>query len=367
MIAKIAVSAANFAIDKPYSYFFPEEMGILSGVRVMVPFGRSNRHTEGVVLAVEAGSEEGLKTVAKCLDEEPLLSETMLRLAAFMRERYFCVYYDAIRTMLPAGLWFQSKDTYALTEDRSWQEKPFRQPDGKLLLEQLLACGGEADGSILRQTVRDEAKFEKAVIYLLGKKWITAERDFLRRTGDKQQQIATLAVPAEEALAYAAGRPKSAVMQKNVLKLLCSIGSAPVKEICYFTGAKSATVRRLADLGYIQLTEKEVFRCREIRPAVLKAPLQLNEEQQAAFLGLTAQMESETPGAALLYGVTGSGKTSVYIQLIRQCLQNGRQAILLVPEIALTPQLLGLMAAYFGDRVVPIVRRIPGSPAIWSP
>lgn len=361
MIAKIAVSAATFAIDKPYSYFFPEEMGILPGVRVMVPFGRSNRHTEGVVLAVEAGGEEGLKTVAKCLDEEPLLSENMLRLAAFMRERYFCVYYDAIRTMLPAGLWFQRKDTYALTEDRSWQEKPFRQPDGKLLLEQLIACGGEADGSILRQTVPDEAKFEKAVTYLLGKKWITAERDFLRRTGDKQQQIATLAVPAEEALTYAASRPKSAVMQRNVLELLCSIGAAPVKEICYYTGAKSGTVRRLADLGYLELTEKEVLRCREIRPAVLNGELRLNEEQQAAFLGLTAQMGSETPGAALLYGVTGSGKTSVYIQLIRQCLQNGRQAILLVPEIALTPQLLGLMAAHFGDRVAVLHSSLPAA------
>ena len=361
MIAKIAVSAANFAIDKPYSYFFPEEMGILPGVRVMVPFGRSNRHTEGVVLAVEAGSEEGLKTVAKCLDEEPLLSESMLRLAAFMRERYFCVYYDAIRTMLPAGLWFQSKDTYALTEDRSWQEKPFRQPDGKLLLEQLLACGGEAEGTTLRQTVSDEAKFEKAVTYLLGKKWITAERDFLRRTSDKQQQIATLAVPAEEALAYAASRPKSAAMQRSVLELLCSIGAAPVKEICYYTGAKSSTVRRLADLGYLELTEKEVLRCREIRPAVLNGELRLNEEQQAAFLGLTAQMESETPGAALLYGVTGSGKTSVYIQLIRQCLQNGRQAILLVPEIALTPQLLGLMAAHFGDRVAVLHSSLPAA------
>ena len=361
MIAKIAVSAANFAIDKPYSYFFSEEMGILPGVRVMVPFGRSNRHTEGVVLAVEPGDSTGLKTVAKCLDEEPVLSEMMLRLAAFLRERYFCVYYDAIRTMLPAGLWFQSKDTYALTEDHTWQTKTLRQTDGKLLLEQLLACGGETDGSTLRQIVSDEEKFEKAITYLLNKKWITAERDFLRRTGDKQQQIATLAVSAEEAMAYAVNRPKSAAMQRTVLELLCSIGSAPVKEICYFTGAKTATVRRLADLGYVELTEKEVFRCREIRPAVLNGPLQLNEEQQAAFSGLAAQMDSETPGAALLYGVTGSGKTSVYIKLIRHCLEAGKQAMLLVPEIALTPQLLGLMAAHFGDRVAVLHSSLPAT------
>ena len=114
--------------------------------------------------------------------------------------------------MLPAGLWFQSKDTYALTEDLSWQDKPFRQADAKEILAYLSDNGGTADGTVLRQVISDEEKFEKAVTYLLGKKWITAERDFLRRTGDKQQQIATLAVSAEEAQAYADTRPRSAAM-----------------------------------------------------------------------------------------------------------------------------------------------------------
>lgn len=361
MIAKIAVSAANFAIDKPYSYFFSEEMGLLPGMRVMVPFGRSNRHTEGVVLSVEAGESDGLKPVFRALDEESLLSDTMLRLAAFMRERYFCTFYDAIRTMLPAGLWFQSKDTYTLTDDRSWQERNLRQAEGKLLLEQLLSLGGTAQGAVLRQTVTDEEKFDKAISYLLKNKWITAERDFLRRTGDKQQEIVTLAVSAEEAMAYAATRPKSAAMQRSVLELLCSIGSAPVKEVCYFTGAKPATVRRLAELGYATLTEKEVLRCREIRPAKLDGPLILNDEQQAAYEGLKTQMHADAPGTALLYGVTGSGKTSVYISLIADCIENGKQAILLVPEIALTPQLLGLMAAHFGDSVAVLHSSLPAT------
>ena len=359
MIAKIAVSAATFAIDKPYSYTFSEEMALIPGMRVMVPFGRSNRHTEGVVLAVEEGSAGNLKPVARCLDDAPVLSPTMLRLAAFLRERCFCTFFDAIRVMLPAGLWFQSKDSYSLTDDRSWQEKSFRQAEGKLLLQQLLDCGGTADGETLRQVVSDEEKFEKAVSYLVSKKWITAQRDFLRRTGDKKQQIATLAVTSEEALAYAATRPRSSAMQRCVLELLCGIGSAPVKEICYFTGAKPATVRRLADLGFITLTEKEVLRCREIRPAQIDAPLVLNEEQETAFAGLRAQMHREKPGAALLYGVTGSGKTSVYIKLIRSCIDGGKQAVLLVPEIALTPQLLGLMAAYFGDQVAVLHSSLP--------
>ena len=150
---------------------------------------------------------------------------------------------------------------------------------------------------------------------------------------------------------YAANRPKSAAMQRAVLELMCSIGSISVKELCYFTGASTATVNRLEKLGYLTLSQRPVLRCREIRPARLGGPLVLNEEQTAAFEGLNAQCKSDNPGAALLYGITGSGKTSIYIKLIQACLDDAKSAMLLVPEIALTPQLLSIMAAYFGDTV----------------
>ena len=361
MIAKIAVSAANFAIDKPYSYAIPASMELQPGLRVMVPFGRSNRHTEGVVLSVEEGSESGLKQIASCLDDAPVVSGRMLQLAAFMRERYFCSFFDCLRVMLPAGLWFQSKDTYTLTEDRSWQEKSIRQGDAVLILQLLLDCGGSCEGKLLRETIPSEEAFEKAVSYLLKKKWITAQRDFSRKTGDKTEMIAALATSPEEALEFASRRPKSAAMQRAVLELLCSVGEAAVKEICYFTGCKSATVKKLADLGYLTLWEKPVLRCREIQPAKLDGPLVLSEMQQAAFDGLCQQMTQEKPGTALLYGVTGSGKTAVYIKLIQRALEEGRQAMLLVPEIALTPQLLGLMAAYFGDTVAVLHSSLPAT------
>ena len=101
MIAKIAVSAATFAIDKPYSYCVPDEMELQPGQRVTVPFGRGNRRCEGVVLSVENASFDGLKAVERCLDEQPVVSPVLLRLAAFVRERYFCTFYEAIRAMLP--------------------------------------------------------------------------------------------------------------------------------------------------------------------------------------------------------------------------------------------------------------------------
>ena len=351
MIAKIAVSAANFAIDKPYSYRIPEDMVLLPGQRVQLPFGRGNTRCEGVVLAVEAGDEAGLKAVERLLDEQPILTDTQLRLAAFLRERYFCTFYDAIRAMLPAGLWFQSRDSYALTEDRSWQDKTLRKEGAAEILQLLLDLGGETDERGLSSLNLQEEILAEAIAYLARKKWITAKTDFHQRTHDKTERIATLASTPEEAMEFASHRPKSAAMQRSVLELLCSVGSVAVKELCYFTGASTATVNRLEKLGYLTLTERPVLRCREIKPAKLEGPLVLNPDQQECFEGLASQMEETNPGVALLYGVTGSGKTSVYIKLIQKCLDTGKSAQLLVPEIALTPQLLSTLVAYFGEQV----------------
>ena len=351
MIARIAVSAANYAIDKPYSYLIPQGMTLRPGQRVQLPFGRGNRRCEGIVLTVEEAEEEGLKAVECCLDPEPILTEHQLRLAAFLRERYFCTYYDAVRGMLPAGLWFSAKESFSLTENRQWKEKPPTRENAEKILSFLEEMGGQAQGDALRSLIPEEDALSEAVSYLVRKKWLTAKSDFIRRTKDKTEKIATLAASPEEAMEYASRRPKSALMQKNVLELLCSLGSVAVKELCYFTGAPTATINRLEKLGYLTLSERPVLRCKEIQPAKLEGPLVLNDDQQTCFAGLSRQMAQPEPGVALLYGVTGSGKTSVYIKLIQAALDGGRSAMLLVPEIALTPQLLGLLAAYFGEQV----------------
>lgn len=345
MIGKIAVSSAIYGIDKPYDYRIPGDLRVLPGQRVMVPFGRGDKQVEGIVLQITEGDESGLKSVLSLLDEEPLLDEKLLRLAAFMRERYFCTFYDAIKAILPAGVWFRSKETYVIA-DAQWREKIHRQPVALAVMETISDLGGQADATLLRKQFEEEA-LSKALHYLLGKKLLTGEVTRQRGVRDKVEQIAVLTVTVEEALQYAADKKRSAPLQSSVLEMLASFGACARKDLVYYTGATGTVLRRLEELGYITLMEEEQLRLPHVQPAELEGELILNPEQQTVYDALKEQQE----GVSLLYGVTGSGKTSVYIKLIYDCLERGRSAILLVPEIALTPQLLSLFAAHFQDRV----------------
>ena len=151
----------------------------------------------------------------------------------------------------------------------------------------------------------------------------------------------------EEALQFAGEKKRSAPLQSSVLEMLASFGRCAKKDLFYYTGANGAVLRRLEKLGYLCLIEEEQLRLPQVQPTKLDGELVLNEEQERVYQGLKEQKE----GVSLLYGVTGSGKTSVYIKLISDCLAKGESTILLVPEIALTPQLLSLFAAHFQDRV----------------
>jgi len=355
--AKIAVAAAVYWLDRPYDYLIPDSLAsqVVPGVRVVVPFGRGNRRTEGIVLSLGTAEDRGLrlKSVAVVLDSEPVLSPEMLRLAVWLRERCFCTVYEAVHAMLPAGLWYQMESAYSLCPGVD-REAAYASAGGSkqetLILDALFAHDGSCPAKDLR-LLFDGTEPTRALQSLVKKGVIETDSREKRRIGDKKIRMASLNLSVREAQELAARKEKRAPLQAAVLRLLCTLERVSYSEIGYFTGASSATVNALVKAGAVTCSEEDVFR----RPGYHggeREPLPLlNEEQRAAFESLLALYDGQTPSASLLYGVTGSGKTAVYVHLIREMLSRGRSSILMVPEIALTPQMIRIFSSYFGDEI----------------
>lgn len=352
MVAQLAVAAAVYAIDKPYSYRVPEGMDVMPGMRVLVPFGKGNRRTEAVVLQVQQADAHGLKVIERLLDPTPILTKGQLQLAAFMKERYFCTFYEAVKAILPAGFWFEAKKMLTLVSGAQEKLPPgLANSDAARLVQLLTDLGGSAPEQVLRQQFESPQAFAAAQQILRKRRLLREDASLRQKNNGKTVKVVALAVSAEEAEQFAAKKQVSAPLQTAVLRLLCAVGAGMCREICELTGASMQTISRLEKLGLLTIHEKEVLRTPAQAPVQAAEPLILNAEQQIAFDGLSRQMQQQTPGAALLYGVTGSGKTSVYVTLIRKALDAGKSAMLLVPEIALTPQLLQKMTAHFGETV----------------
>ena len=354
--AKIAVSAATYWVDRPYDYRIPDALRdkIAPGVRVVVPFGGGNRRTEGIVLSLGA-AQPGvrLKNIASVLDAEPVLSPEMIRLAVWLRERYFCTVYDAVHAMLPAGLWYQMESVYTLCvgidRERAY-EAAGKSGQERLVLDAVFAHGGSCPLTDL-ECVFENASPSRALQSLVRKGILQTDSREKRRVGDKKIRMVSLAVSTEDAQTAADRREKRAPLQSACLRLLCTLERVSLSELCYFTGASQSSVNALVKAGMVEITQDEVFRRSTFRSAETVPLPVLNEEQRTAFEGILALYDGKKPSASLLYGVTGSGKTSVYVHLIDAMRRMGKASILLVPEIALTPQMIRIFSSYFGDDV----------------
>ena len=339
VIAKVAVQAATYAIDKVYDYLLPEEGGGQMGCRVLVPFGRGNRLTEAMILSLQqAVPDKPLKAVRSLLDEEPVITERELRLALWMTRRYFCTFYDALRTVLPAAVWYHYRETWSLVRPPL---APTRQEaavcrllqDGPLTTDKLRQALGDDVEPLLRRMAKSGA--------------LHCKKEQSRKVRDKVVLFARLAVPAEEALALAGKSQR----RREAVTFLAQNGETALHDVIYFTGVSRQTLNALEKLGAVAYREQEEYRISEKQYTVKANSLTLNSQQQHVCDTLLAQVRTETPGVTLLRGVTGSGKTVVYIRLAQELLKMGRSVMILVPEIALTPQMMARFTAYFGRKV----------------
>ena len=273
LIATVAVEKTFFNYDSDYDYYVPEELksSVSIGTRVKVPFGKGNVLRYGIVVKLFDAINSGLKEIASVSSKTPVLSEEMVGLALWLKERCFCTTYECLKLMLPRGI---------------------------------------------------------------------------DKVGDKSTRMVRLVIGDEDAL------PKLTPKQKTVVHLLFDVGTASVNEVCEFCSVGEAVVKNLVKYGVCEIYDKEIYR----NPYKIydengsKAEINLSKQQQSAY-DTYAQMLENGGGTGLLYGVTGSGKTQVYLKLIDKAISIGKDVIVMVPEIALTPQMLSIFHKRYGKAV----------------
>ena len=352
-MVKVAVSAAPYSIDKPYSYLVPESLAAAAvpGVRVMVPFGRGNKESEGLILArVQEPKLPGSKAIRQILDPEPMLDKAGIDLALWMRGRYFCTVFEAVKTILPAGLWYGLREIWSLAmEPETARSTAVGIPGAWQVLDLLEKQGGKADIRVLRDALGDGA--EKPLKAMKKAEILTCETDAKRKIADKSHRMVELAVNTEDAYALTEPKRRSAPARYEVVNFLATAGRTPAAEVSYYTGASARTLKAMEKAGLIAFSEEEELRVPSLDDVEPGPEIVLNEEQQRAFEEILGRVQAAKPSVTLLHGVTGSGKTQVYLRLVQETLALGKTAMVLVPEIVLTPQMMRKFSSYFGSRV----------------
>lgn len=344
----VAVWDTAYSFDQLFTYTSFEI--VKAGCRVAVPFGWNNSKRMGMVMEVSETSEPldtRLKSVAFIMDDEPLLNEEQLELVRWMKETSFCTYSDAIRTILPAGMQIQIYQRAQLAE--KMPEADLTKQESRLLAFLKEAKSQRSFDRLLQSEGNPEK--QKAVDGLFEKGMLVMSDYAKQKVGSSGVKMLTLADDYAEIMTRVRITPK----QKKLIQLLEEQPVLSEKEACYLCGVTSAVVKSSAKSGVVRCYTSENFRdIPEIREQRNPQDIVLSDIQQAAYEQVLSSVKDERPQCFLLHGVTGSGKTSVFQRLIDDTIRMGKQVILLVPEIALTPQIVGEFCSLFGEQVTVI-------------
>ncbi|MCH5298068.1 MAG: primosomal protein N' [Ruminococcus sp.] len=341
--AQIAVENTTYSFDKPFSYAVPDHLQSLIkvGMRVLVPFGRGNKKRQGIVLLLEDNNaDEKLKSIITIVDKEPVLNEELISLAGFMKEHYFCTLYDAVKTMLPAGINYNLTTVYGV---QSSDENALLDAEEQRIYDYLL----KKRTATKVETIFDAFGLSDTRILdeMVSKNLLYKSDEAFRRVNDAVMKMVSPTLGAETM------NVKLTEKQQRVFDIICASGGISVKEVCYFVGVTSSVIETLAKKGLVHFYDEEVFRIENRTKDSEIAPIILSDEQNRACENLYAEYTDEIPHIGLLYGVTGSGKTSVFMKLIERVLDDNKGIIVMVPEISLTPQFVSLFSKRFGDKI----------------
>ncbi len=333
-----------YHLDIEYTYYVPEtiEGEIPVGAFVLVPFGGANRRMTALVTSVSTTDDYSkLKPIISPINETLTLTRDMMGLVHFLAERTLSSYGDAVRRLIPAAAFEKADEVYFPTEKPRPDTWDPRTADiynavfqhAPLRADKLQKTFGDDIRPILRMLIREG--------------YVTADT-VMREAKGATEEFAVLD-PAGDAVILS--RPRTPEAHRNLYAEIAEHTRLPAK-VLFEMGYKQAQLKALEKKGLIRLVKEERIRdpygeMTSDAPPVLR----LNDEQEAALTKLTALLREEKPRAALLYGVTGSGKTAVLLSLCEKAIESGRQAIVLIPEIALTRQSVSVFTSRFGGRI----------------
>jgi len=362
-IASVVISNCTREFDKEYHYLIPDKLldSVKPGVRVIVPFGAANRPREAYVLSLtDSTGFAGLKAIQKVLDEDPILNKDIIELVLWMEERYICTYYDAIKCVLPSGIGIKSQRIVKIKDNASICDKHVCElkENTRKILDALIECGNECEFEELKAKTGVRS-FSRQIKILEEAGYIDIVDVYTSRVKEKTIRVAYLAVPVEEVIEEMESDRIKRIQQIRVLEMLMENEYISVADIMRFANVSASVLETLRKHGYIGYKDVEVkrdpYKSRNIERSV---PLKPTPQQAVALEKIKRRIDRLEFGEVLVHGVTGSGKTELYLQLIQYVIENGRQAIVLVPEISLTPQMVERFKSRFGDNVAVLHSRL---------
>ena len=355
--AEIIINNTNSNVDKPFTYIIGQDLIplIKIGMRVIIPFGQGNKLIKGIVIDIvdEFHEEYKLKEIIDIIDEKPLISEDLIELSMWMREEYLSTSIESLRQIFPPGD-FKKLNTFIKLEDKypdisiSDEEvdilKYLKNNKIALLDDLKLEFKGYSINGILNSmeekniistyidiNSKVEKKYEKQVRLIRDDLKIDEIREIIGARAKKQIEIAEYMYDIKE------------ISFKNLSKALTTT---------------LATVRALEEKEIIEIYEKEVNR-EAIKVDIARYEKHvLSEDQKGVYEDITCNFDRKEDNKFLIRGITGSGKTEIYLQLVEEMIKRGKQSIVLVPEISLTPQTIDRFVGRFGDAVAVIHSRL---------
>lgn len=347
--AFVHITDIAYGIDRRYSYFVPHELRdkINIGSVVVVPFGNANKRVSAIVVGFSDCCEyPRVKPIDDIMHYPFDVPECLINTCVFMKERFFCTFGSAFRAVIPPGVNLDSEIFYYLAEDADVSGLN----DAAEVLLRFITCKGNASE---REIVAEFGEESKKLLQALCKNDILKRESRVpEKLNEKNLYTYSLAISNEE---IEVTSEKLTEKQKGLVELLTHYPAATMREIEEIGGYTQAIVNALVKKGIVDKREtafyRDAYSFENVEP---EGEYTLSNEQKEAVNGLTELAESKQAKGALLFGVTGSGKTRVIIETAKHIIKHGRQVIVLLPEIGLASQAVKAYAAAFGNKLAVI-------------